>query len=53
MTRDSCVVRKRVVRVGVAQSDCTRNDAEVCTRVIGARVRTNKGGGAESDKKSH
>ena len=45
MTRDSCVVHTQVVRVSVAQSDCTRNDADILTCVIGARVRTNGGGG--------
>ena len=37
-------MRTRVVRVGVAQSDCTGNDADVLTCVIGAWVRNNGGG---------
>ena len=40
------LVRTRdVPHVGAAQSDFARNDADVLTRVIGARVRANGGGG--------
>ena len=47
-TGDKQLARTRgVPHVGAAQSDFTRNDADVLTHVIGARVRANGGGGGK------